>query len=389
MIALAAFRVKYTYYQYFLFFLQLKMYAVMQMSIDEWHGMNLEYKGYSGKDSKDSIFVKVPVLLACIDVLFVLLLAIVFKELTHKIYQNLDGIENETTEGGRSYCFFWALGIIAFILNVVILAFDIQQMFNLGFKLELGACKACHHIRHGFDEHYRVADLAKTISIVRLTMACIVIFLIDLPIAIYNNLNSSETETDDSEILMPDPNHSETASNSHSRVDFPTPGVLQYVSERVFCCQNRVCEFLRLKFPRILALWNIYAFLHYVSISALPLLLWVFVLPIRTFTMMTLLVSTIFCVAAFTALLIKYLGNVTDYKGKLCSCILRSLILVLFLATILLTSLVYNQFITVGLEANGISGFLVSFFPSVILTAIGWVITWKKNYQPHEYKHVL
>ena len=362
------------------------MYAVKQVSIDEWHGMNLEYKGYSGKDSKDSIFIKVPVLLACINVLFVLLLAIVFKELTHKIYQNLDGIENETTEGGRSYCFFWALGIIAFILNVIILAFDIRQMFNLGFKLELGACKACHHIHHGFDEHYRVADLAKTISIVRLTMSCIVIFLIDLPIAIYNNLNSSETET---EILRPDRNPSETATNSQSRVDFPTPGVLQYVSERVFYCQNRVCKFLRLKFPRILALWNIYAFLHYVSISALPLLLWVFVLPIRTFTMMTLLVSTIFCVAAFTALLIKYLGNVTDYKRKLCSCILRSLIIVLFLATILLMSLVYNQFITAGLEANGISGFLVSFFPSVMLTAIGWAITWKKNYQPPKFTSLI
>ena len=331
------------------------MYAVKQTSIDQWHGMDLENKGYSGSDS---IFVKVPVLLACIDVLFVLLLAIVFKELSCQIYEKLESIENKTTAGSRSYCFFWASGFIACLLNITVLAYDIQQMLNLGFKLELGACKACYHIRHGFDEHKHIAYMAKIVSILRLSTSCVVILFIDLPIAVYNSTDGC--------------------------VSFPNPKALQYISNKVFCCENACCRFLNSKFAQILALWNIYAFLHLVSISALPLLLWIFILPIRTFTMTTLLASTIFCVTAFTALLIKYLGNIKDYRRKLCSCILRPVIIVLFLVTVILTSLIYNQFITTGLEANSISGFLVSFLPTIALTTIGWFISWKNNYRPQE-----
>ena len=436
-----------------LFSLQLKMYAVKQTSIDEWHDIHLENKGYS---SKKAIFVKVPVLLACIDILFLLLLAISFKEFSQKIYETLkskqkkttkttkDGrsqnsIEPETTEtdssqnskvngatetdssqnskvngatetdssqnskvngatetdssqnskvngatetdssqnskengatetdssqnskeNGKtesdpSYYFFWASGFVAFILNIFILAFDIQQMFNLGFKLELGACKACYHLSRDFDQHKHIAIMSKIFSIFRFTTYSVVIIFIDLPIAIYNS--------------------------KYERVNFPNLKVIQCIFKKIFCRKSG-CEFLQSKSAQIFALWNIYAFLHFVSISALPLLLWVFILPIRTFTMTALLASTVFCVTAIGAFLIEYIENIETYREKMCSCILRPLIVVLLLITVILTSLIYNEFITTGLETNTIAGFLVSFLPSGALTAIGWFITSK-----HKYKH--
>ena len=322
------------------------MYAVMQTSMDQWHGMDLEYKGYS--DGNNSIFIEVPVLLKCIDVLFVLLLAIVFKEFSCKLYEEFDS--KETTAGGRSYCFFWAFGFIAFLLNVIILAFEILKFLTI---------KRNYFFYNYYD--HSITEMAKSVTTLRLSMSCAVIPVIDLPIAIYNSTGNL--------------------------VNFSNPKVLRYISSKVFCCQNCCCKFLHLKFARILALWNIYTFLHLVGISALPLFLWIFILPIRTFTMTTLLASTIFSVTAFTALLIKYLGNIKDYRRKLSSCILRPLIIVLFLATVILTSLIYCKFITTGLEANSISGFLVSFLPTVVIATIGWFISWKNNYKPQEFQN--
>ena len=327
------------------------MYAVMQASIDQWHGMYLQNKGYSGNDS---ISVNVPVLLACIDVLFMLLLAIVFKELSCKLYGKFDS--KETTAGGRSYCFFWAFGFIACLLNITILSFDILQVYFLYLIPHSGLDKYKDIQVHFAPGH--VVKMAQIISILRLNMSCAVIFFIDLPIAIYNSTGNL--------------------------VNFSIPRILEYVSNKVCCCQNCCCKFLYLKFAQILALWNIYAFLHLVSVSALPLFLWLFILPIRTLTMTTLLASTIFCVIAFTALLIKYLGNIKDYRRKLSSCILRPLIIALFLATVILMSLIYSKLIATGLEANSFSGFLVSFLPTVVIATIGWFISWKNNYKTQE-----
>jgi hypothetical protein len=293
------------------------MYAVMQTSIDEWHEVDLQNKGYSGSDS-----IYYTILLLCIDALLVLLLAIAFMELSPKVYEKLDS--KGMKAGSRSYCFFWAFSFVAFLLNIIIIAFEIM---NLKYR----------------------------------SISCAVIPFIDLLIAIYNSTNNL--------------------------VNSPKLKVLRYVSSKLFCCQNRCCKFLSSKFAQILALWSIYVFLHLVSMSALPLLLWVFVLPIRTFTMTALLISIIFCITAFIALLIKYLGNITDYKRKMCSCILRPLGIVLFLVTVILTSLVYSKLITKGLEANGISGFLASFLPSVVIATIGWIISWNNNYKSQENDH--
>ena len=297
--------------------------------------MDLQNKGYSGSDS---IF---KYLLVCIDALLVLLLAIVLKELSPKVYEKLDS--KEMKAGSRSYCFFWAFSFIAFLLNIIFIMLEIWD-HCLIFKY--------------------LDDDQKKFHIFRLSMSFAVIPFIDLLIAVYSNINNL--------------------------VNFPNPKVLQYLSDKIFCCQNRCCKFLSSKLARILALWSIYVFLHLVSMSALPLFLWVFVRPIRTLTMTTLLISIIFCMTAFIALLIKYLGNITDYKRKMCSCILRPLAIVLFLTALILMLIIYNKLITTGLEANGISGFLASFLPSVVIATIGWIISWNKNYksQENEYNQI-
>ena len=51
------------------------------------------------------------------------------------------------------------------------------------------------------------------------------------------------------------------------------------------------------------------------------------------------------------------------------------LIVILFLAIVILTYIIYNDLITFGIKANQVGGSIVSFLSSAILTIIGWFVT--------------
>ena len=154
------------------------------------------------------------------------------------------------------------------------------------------------------------------------------------------------------------------------------PRVKHFSALHCCCCCSKL---LRSKWIQSLALSSLLLFTQLVALSALPTILWAFVFPIQTLAAVTFLAAAIFCLTALIALLIRNIGQITcsrkcrDNWSTLQPLLI--LMVILFLAIMILTFIIYIKFITSGIVTNQIGGSLVSFLPSAILTIIGWFVT--------------
>ena len=264
-----------------------------------------------GKHISGSITEQQLLLLALYILLLTLITTILIK-MAPKLYQ---GIASQTHRGNQYYSFFWAAVLVASIYNTLVLIYQIIALIK--FKL------------------------------LYFIIVWVLLFL-DLLIATCIPKSSA----------------------------FPIPRGLNMISYAL-CCTYGCSHNFRSKFLQTLAVGNILLFVQYFTISALPSILWVFVLPIRTLSVAALLYATLFCATALIALLIKniHLLKKTNSWKQRCGIFLPLISLVLFMATMILSSFLYIKFIVTGIEVNSIGGFIVSFVPSAALTVIGWFIT--------------
>ena len=115
-----------------------------------------------------------------------------------------------------------------------------------------------------------------------------------------------------------------------------------------------------------MAIWNILASVHFPAWTMVPIILHIFVLPLQTLSVLALCVTTIFCVITLTALLIR--------KSSMRMIISQVILIQIFLALVIAIAALYLSFVNNGVQANSIGGFIASFFPSAILTIIGWFV---------------
>ena len=153
---------------------------------------------------------------------------------------------------------------------------------------------------------------------------------------------------------------------------FPIPRMLTFLCT---CCRCSVTS--QSKLAQTLALWNFLMLIHFATISALPTLLWMFVLPIQILAVMALLITSVFFATTLIALVIKNTPMLRRRKTcrENCRVFLPVVGVGLFLVLVILASAFYIKLINTGVDPNNLGKFIASFFPSATLTIVGWFVT--------------
>ena len=266
-------------------------------------------------------------MLVIITILTVTLTAITLVASAPKFYWK---VASHIEGGNQWYAFFWATSFIAFICSIALL---VCELMHIAGPFVWNMC-------------------------IKVVVMCLVILLDTLVV-----------------ICIP------------KNPEFPIPSIAYLLSLPLGCCCSKQ---LQSKLTQTIAMISILSCAQFVSASVVPTILWAFVYPVQTISVITLFAASIFCVIAFIALLLKNSGQFTC--SKKCSLpnkwssvqLLLILLVLLFLAVVILSSYVYIKFITSAMEINQLGGFIASFLPSAILTIVGWFVT-KDRFITEEY----
>ena len=161
------------------------------------------------------------------------------------------------------------------------------------------------------------------------------------------------------------------------RAEFPIPS-LAYILSFLLCCTCCCCSRqLHSKWVQTLALSSLLLFAQLIALSALPTILWAFILPIQTLAAITFFAAAMFCITALIAVLLRNIGLTCSKKFRDNRRVMQPLLIlmvILFLAIVILTFYIYVKFITSETVTNHVGGFITSFLPSAVLTIIGWFV---------------
>ena len=298
--------------------LQLKVYARALTVRESWSQQDYQYKGYS-RILLVYMFEIVEFgshkLLYSIYYIIIGLITMLLVHLGPEWYRKATA---RVERGDQWYSFFWALSFVASLCNAAVIT-----------------CES--YMRATFQQ-----DFSEFLSVVLPVMVIIILF--DLVFAGCIQKDSA----------------------------FPIPRILTFLCA---CCHCSVTS--QSKLAQTLALWNLLMLIHFAAISALPTLLWMFVLPIQILAVTALLVTTIFFATALIAFVIKNSPMLRRRNTcrENCRVFLPVVSVGLFLALVIQTSVFYINLINTGVDPNNLSKFIAYFFPSAVLTIVGWFVT--------------
>ena len=326
------------------------MYASTQRSRSSWNAADLQYQGYY--NSCDSDWTLVLVLFST-AVLIVALTTIALFKATPKIYRK---VASNVERGNQWYSFFWAASFMASLCNFVLVS---EEVPGVNYYLVFLTPQSFLYS----EQHACGNETLPFLFCMSIIKAIMTYLLIPLDILVAICIPKSE--------------------------EFPIP-YLAYILSFPLCCTCCCCRYcccsccrhseqLRSKWIQTLALTSLLLFTHFIALSALSTILWAFVFPVQTLSVIAFFGAAIFCVTAFIAVLIRNIGQLTcrgrcrDNWNTLQPLLI--LMVTLFFAIVILTSYVYIKFITSRIDTSQVGGFIVSFLPSAILTVIGWFVT--------------
>ena len=332
------------------YLLQLKVYASTQRSRSSWNAADLQYQGYYNSCDSDWTLVFVLVSTA---VLIVALTTIVLFKAAPKVYQK---VALRVKRGNQWYSFFWAASFMASLCNFALLLGEVVPGMNTWYFFPTS--------QSDWEQHVCSNETLVLFPLYMYTIKMGMMFLLILLDILFA-------------ICIP------------KTAEFSTP-YLAYILSFPLCCTCCCCTYcccsccchskqLRSKWIQTLALTSLFLFTQFIALSALPAILWAFVFPVQTLSVIAFFAAAIFCVTAFIALLLRNIGQLTcsrrcrDNWNTLQPLLI--LMVTLFLAIVILTSYVYIKFITSGIDTNQVGGYIVSFLPSAILTILGWFVT--------------
>ena len=311
------------------------MYASTQQSHSSWTAADFKYQGYSNNCDTDWRPVS---LLISIAVMTVALTTIALMKAAPKLYQK---VASNVEKGNQWYSFFWAASFMTSLCNIALLFGEICPPALINFIEN----EKCHN--------WEIFAIMYGIKIAIVGLA--IIFGILVAICIPKS------------------------------AEFPIPSIVYILSYPIcctFCCCSCCCctrcrhsRHLRLKWIQTLALTSLLLFTQFIALSALPTILWAFVLPVQTLAAVTFLAAAMFCLTALIAVLIRNIGQLMCSGRSNCySSFMQLLMVILLVAIVISTGLVYINFIISGTKTNQVGGFIVSFLPSAILTILGWFV---------------
>ena len=292
------------------------MYASALDVRKKWNTQDYQYKGYSATDRYYFPF-GVSNLFYSIYLALIGLSILLFIYLVPEWYRKATA---KMEKGNQWYSFFWALSFVATLCNTAVIACEIYVVLVVP------------------QPFYQVG--------VNIVYVIPLLFVIDLIIA---------------GMIRKDP-------------VFPEPKTLILYCICCCCCCS---ETLQLKVAQTLALWNLLVFIHFVTMSVLPTLLWMFVLPVQMLAVTALLVTTLFFATTLIAFIIKNTSMLRRRNTckESCRVFLPVVGVGLFLALVILASVFYIKLINTGVNPSNVGNFIASFIPSATLTIIGWFVT--------------
>ena len=298
--------------------LQLKVYARALNVRESWSQQDYQYKGYSASASHFPGFASLsPTSLYSIYFSVVGFIMMLFVHLVPEWYRKATA---RVERGDQWYSFFWALSFVATLCNTAVIAYEIYIEATHPFLVYLG-------------------------NFLIIVFPILVIFILfDLLFA---------------GCIRKDP-------------AFPIPRPLTFLCT---CCRCSVTS--KSKLAQTLALWNLLMLIHFATISAVPTLLWMLVLPVQILAVTALLVTTVFFATAMIAFVIKnspMLRRRNTFTEN-CRVFLPVLSVGLFLALVIQASAFYINLLNTGLDLNNLGKFIAYFFPSAVLTVVGWFVT--------------
>ena len=298
--------------------LQLKVYARALDVRESWGQQDYQYKGYSTLSSLPFSFTSF--FSTFLYSIYLSVVGFITMLLVHLVPEWYRKATARVERGDQWYSFFWALSFVASLCNAAVIACEIY-------------IEATHPL---------LVYLGNFLIIVFPILVILILF--DLVLA---------------SCIRKDP-------------AFPIPRPLAFLCA---CCRCSVT--LQSKLAQTLALWNFLMLIHFVAVSALPTLLWMLVLPVQILAMTALLVTTVFFATALIAFVIKYSPMLRRRNTcrENCTVFLPVLSVGLFLALVIQASAFYIHLLNTGLDLNNFGKFIAYFFPSAVLTVVGWFVT--------------
>ena len=150
-----------------------------------------------------------------------------------------------------------------------------------------------------------------------------------------------------------------------------TPSVIQ----RMFYCCLCFSSSIQSKIIQTLAVWNIMIFIQSLTMNAITVGVFLLISPLWVISVL----SAIACCFLFAVVVVAYLlHHCTINQNQRCSCkrcAVNCLSLIgIFLSFFMVSNLLSVYFQMAYKISGGVTGFLVSFLPPVVLSLVGWCV---------------
>ena len=314
-------------------------------------------------------------------------------------------VEKAGNQKNHWYIFFWAASLVATVCNAAILVFEIVHLSDVGPVYQFHIAKIV------LEPSFCLLDLVLAICIIEgfstqqqstespnstqqtqdspnstqqapESLNSTQQALVESPNSTQQapespNLTQQVSEPPNSTQQVPEsPNLTQQAPEYPNSTQ-QAPLESQNSTQQALCCSKRNQETL----VRLLALWSLMLFIHLLSLAVLPTMVWAFVLPLRIISLITSIWAILFCLTAAVAVFIYSISSISISSqngiNKCCSiCRVFCLVAIppLFLAILVLGTIIYLRLIMTSIDTTSVAGIIASFLPTAALTIIGWLV---------------
>ena len=291
------------------------------------------------------------------------------------------------------YIFFWAASFVATVCNAAILVFEIVHLSDVGPVYQFHVAKIV------LEPSFCLLDLVLAICIIELdsglstqqqstkspTQQPTLASLNPMqearePLQQTPEPPSSIQQAQEPPQQTPEPPSSIQQAQEPPQQTPESPSSIQQAPESTKSTKEHLQTLVRL-----LALWSLMLFIHLLSLAVIPTMIWAFVLPLRIISLITSIGAILFCLTAAVAVFIYSISSVRNscqpqQRGitKCCSiCRVFCLVAIppLFLAILVLGTIIYLRLIMTSIDTTSVAGIIASFLPTAALTIIGWLVT--------------
>ena len=173
---------------------------------------------------------------------------------------------------------------------------------------------------------------------------------------------------------------------------YPIP----YSVRRLCCCFGCCCRSNNSKIIQTFVLWNILLFVHFVTMTTIPIVVFIFLAPAKTIAVLATFITFILITLIVIAHVLEFVNSRRRIRGNQPSqfCCMHQCIqltvIVAISALVIVVLVVYHTVLVNGtdIHRSGVYGIVWSLLPSFILSLVGWYMKWKFS-QQQELQEVL